>query len=108
DDATAERAFQRVRAGMQDAELPYDVANISLDLAAVWLRQGRISELRQLVNEMVAIFRNNGIRREAIGALLMFKEALQKDQATEVLLRTVTTEIWRLERFPGSTGQPAG
>jgi tetratricopeptide (TPR) repeat protein len=108
DDATAERAFHRVRAGMQDAGLPYDVAIISLDLAAVWLRQGRTSELRQLVNEMVSIFRSNGIRREALSALLMFKEALQKDQATEILLRTVTTEIWRLERFPGSTGQPAG
>jgi len=108
DDETAERAFRRVRKGLQDAELPYDVAIVSLDLAGIWLRQGRISELRQLINEMVAVFRNNGIRREALGALLMFKEALQKDQATEILLRTVTAEVWHLERFPGTTGQPAG
>ncbi|HSS48154.1 MAG TPA: hypothetical protein VLX28_04340 [Thermoanaerobaculia bacterium] len=107
DDEDAERAFRRVRKGLQDAELPYDVAIVSLDLASVWLRQGRTSELRQLVDEMVAVFRGNGIRREALGALLMFKEALQKDQATEILLRTVTAEIWRLERFPGATGQPA-
>jgi tetratricopeptide (TPR) repeat protein len=108
DDEDAERAFRRVRKGLQDAELPYDAAIVSLDLAGIWLRQGRTSELRQLINEMVAVFRNNGIRREALGALLMFKEALQKDQATEVLLRSVTAEISRLERFPGATGQPAG
>ncbi len=39
---------------------------------------------------------------------VMFKEALRKDQATEILLSSAAEEIRRLERFPAATGQPAG
>jgi tetratricopeptide (TPR) repeat protein len=108
DDEGAERSFLRVREGFEEAGLLSDVALVSLDLAALWLRQERTAEVRRLVDEMVAVFRSHGIRREALGALLMFKEALHKDQVTESLLRTVTTEIWRLERSPDTTRHPAG
>ncbi|HEX4962435.1 MAG TPA: hypothetical protein VF173_16485 [Thermoanaerobaculia bacterium] len=100
DDQEAERAFRRVREGLEESDLPYDVALASLDLAALWLRQGRTAELRQLVNELVAIFRAQRIQREALGALLLLKDAIQKDQATASLLQRVTTELRRMERLP--------
>jgi tetratricopeptide (TPR) repeat protein len=100
EDARAAQTLLQVRAGFQEAELPYTAAMASLDLAAVWLRQGRTVEIQQLVDEMVAIFRARNIQREAIGALLMLRQALQKDQATAALLRTVATELRRLERLP--------
>jgi hypothetical protein len=73
---------------------------VSLDLAAVWLRQGRTAEIKELVDEMVAVFRSRNIQREAIGALLMLRTALRKDQATAALLQAVSTELRRLERLP--------
>ncbi|HEV2854462.1 MAG TPA: hypothetical protein VHC97_16835 [Thermoanaerobaculia bacterium] len=96
----AEQAFCHVRDVFTQAELPYDAAIASLDLAAVWLQQGRTLEIRSLIDEMVGIFRARNIRREALGALLMLREAVQKDQATATLLQTVALEFRRLERFP--------
>ena len=96
----AEQSFLQVRAGFLEAEQPYDSALVSLDLAAVWLRQGRTSDIVELVDEMVAVFRARNIQREAIAALLMLREALQKDQATSALLQTVSAGLRRLERSP--------
>jgi hypothetical protein len=100
DEETAEMAYREVRAGYESVELPYDAALASLDLAAIWLQRGRTSEVKDLVDETVAIFRARNIRREAIAALLMLREALQKEQATVALLRTVASELQRLEREP--------
>jgi tetratricopeptide (TPR) repeat protein len=97
----AEQAFLHVRDIFMQDDLPYDAAIASLDLAAVWLQQGRTTEIRLLVDEMVEIFRVRNIRREALGALLMLHEAVQKDQATAALLQRVAVEFRRLERFPG-------
>ena len=93
----AEQLLRQARKGFERADLPYDTALVSLDLAAVWLRQGRTAEIAALVDEMVAIFRVRNIQREAIGALLMLREALQKDRATAALLQTVAAELRRLE-----------
>lgn len=100
DPAAAERAFHEVRTGFQEADLPYDMALVSLDLAALWLDQGRNREIQLLLDETVAIFRDRGIRREAIAALLMLREAFERERATAALLRTVASELQRLESEP--------
>jgi hypothetical protein len=107
DDAIAEAAFREVQSGFADADLPYDAALASVELAAVWLRNGRTAEIPGLIDETVAIFRARNIRREAIGALLMLREACERQRATVALLRTVTSELQRLERQPVRSG-PAG
>ncbi len=96
----AEQILLQVREGFKTADLAYDVALVSLDLAALWLHQGRTAEIKEVIDEMIAIFRVRSIQREALGALLMLRHVLETDQATAALLRTVTTEIWRIERFP--------
>lgn len=100
----AERTLRSVREGYQDAELAYDAALVSLDLAALWLHQGRTAEITVLIDETIAIFQVRGIYREALGALLMLRQALDADRATAALLRTVTAELWRLERDPAHRG----
>jgi tetratricopeptide (TPR) repeat protein len=96
----AERFLHQVREGFKEVDQAYDVALISLDLAALWLHQGRTVEIKELIDEMITIFRARSIQREALGALLMLKKAFETDQATAALLRTVTTELWRAERSP--------
>jgi hypothetical protein len=103
DPLQAERSFQDVRSGFAEAGLPYDLALVSLDLAALWLEQGRNREIRALLDETVAIFQARGIRREAIAALLMLREAIERERATTVLLRTVASELQRLEGGPVSS-----
>jgi tetratricopeptide (TPR) repeat protein len=98
DDTTAEAAFQEVQTGFAAVDLPYDAALASIQLADIWLRTGRTREIKGLVDEMVTIFRAHNIRREVIGALLMLREACEREGATVALLRTVTRELQRLER----------
>ena len=102
DPGEAERSFQEVRSGFAEAGLPYDLALASLDLAALWLEQGRTREIRTLLDETVAVFQARGIRREAIAALLMLREAIEMERATASLLRTVASELQRLESEPVS------
>jgi len=104
EDERSERRFLEARASFEEAMLPYDVALVSLDMAALWLRAGRTAEINSLIEETISIFRARKIRREAIGMLLVVREALQKDQATEALLRTVATELLRLEDVPTRRG----
>jgi hypothetical protein len=100
DQTRAEKAFGEVRSGLGEVGLPYDMALVSLELAAVWLEQGRTREIQVLLDETVATFQARGIRREAIAALLMLREAIERERATAVLLRTVASELQRLEAEP--------
>ncbi|HEX7185173.1 MAG TPA: hypothetical protein VF756_25330 [Thermoanaerobaculia bacterium] len=102
DDRDAEQALLEVRAGFAETELAYDTALVSLDLAAVWLRNGRTAEIKALLDETVAVFRARKIRREAIGALLMLRAAFEQEGATIALLRNVASELQRLEREPAA------
>jgi tetratricopeptide (TPR) repeat protein len=102
DQARAEEAFSEVRVAFEELSLPYDMALVSLELAAVWLAQGRTREIQDLLDETVTTFQARGIRREAIAALLMLREAIERERATAVLLRTVASELQRLESEPVS------
>ncbi len=97
EDENAEQLLRRAREGFEGAGLSYHAAVVSLDLAAVWLRQGRTPEIKDLVDETVAIFKARNIHREAIGALLLLKTALQKDRATAALLQAVAAELRQWE-----------
>ncbi|HTG35557.1 MAG TPA: hypothetical protein VLB76_21765 [Thermoanaerobaculia bacterium] len=97
----AERHFLQARESFEEARLPYEVALVSLDMAALWLREGRTAEIQGLLAETISIFRDRGIRREAISMLLVAQEAFQKDQATEMMLRTVAAQLQRLDNQRG-------
>jgi hypothetical protein len=76
------------------------MAMVSLDLAALWLDQGRTREILVLLDETVSVFRERGIRREAIAALLMLREAVVREQVTKAVLQAVANELDRLESEP--------
>jgi tetratricopeptide (TPR) repeat protein len=107
-DELAERRFWEVRASFEALKLPYDVGLVSLDMAALWLQAGRTAEIKGLIDETISIFRARKIRREAIGMLLLVREAFQKDQATEKLLRTVAAELLWIEDIPARRGRVSG
>jgi len=99
---TAEATFQQIRQDLDDAGLPYQAALASLDLAGVWLRQERTAEVRGLVPEMMATFRMLGVEREALSALHLLQDALDRDQATLEILRLVGGILRRLQNEPAT------
>ena len=100
--ATAEATFQQIRQDLDDAGLAYQAGLVSLDLASVWLRQGRTAEVRALVTETMATFRVLGTEREALSALHMLQEALERDQATLDVVRLVSGILRRLQNEPAT------
>jgi tetratricopeptide (TPR) repeat protein len=81
-----QREFTRLR-------LPYDAALVSLELAVLWLEDGRTAEVRELALEMAWIFKSKGIAREALAALRLFCDAAQRDAATLELALRVRAEV---------------
>jgi tetratricopeptide (TPR) repeat protein len=98
-DAEAERALGSAREGFRVQGIGYDAAMVSLDLALIYLKQGRRSELIRLAEEMHEIFKAGDVHREAVAALLLFEETVR----TETLSAELVQELsWYLKRAQGN------
>lgn len=80
--AAAERDYLATRDGFISQGIGYDAAMVSLDLAVLYLRQGRTAEVRRLAEEMLPLFEAQDVHREALAALSLFLEAARRDQLT--------------------------
>jgi hypothetical protein len=60
----------------------YDAAMVSLDLALLYLREGRSEDVKALAEEMLPIFQAQDVHREALAALLLFQDAARRDELT--------------------------
>ena len=98
----AERAYQQVRQEFQARGQFYHAANMGLDLAEIWLRQGRTREMKELVLETLEVFRSRYVARESIVALLMLRDALDRDLATSELITLVKGALE--QHAPKATG----
>jgi tetratricopeptide (TPR) repeat protein len=94
----AEAAFLEVRQAFLDAGIGCDAALTSLDLAALYVRQGRMAEVRTLAAEMVAVFRSHEVHREAMAALGLFRQAAESDSVTSALVLEVSGHLQRARR----------
>jgi tetratricopeptide (TPR) repeat protein len=100
----AERCFAEVRQGFEEAGLASPCALVSLDLAAVWLRQGRIADARRVVEEGIATFKALRIGREALAALLLLRDAFTHQGTALGMLRSAAEHLKRSEQLPGAPG----
>jgi len=80
--AKARREFASRRMG-------YDVALALLEEAALLLEEGRTTEVKVLVKDLSKVFESKGVHREALTALRLFKEAVEREAATAELARRV-------------------
>lgn len=85
----AEVAYREVRQEFIELGLDYDAALASLDLAAILIQQGRLADVRELAEEMLAVFVSRDIHREALGAIVFFCQAAKLERAGPVLVREV-------------------
>ena len=75
---TARLAFLRV-------EKVGDAALVSLDLAWLYAKEGRRTEVAWLVDQMLRTFRALGIARESIASLLLLKKSCEQLRPIEAL-----------------------
>jgi hypothetical protein len=96
----AEIAFQQTRAAFSERGQVYPAAMVGLELAALWARQGRVPEVYELAEEMIATFRALRIAREAVACLVVLQEAcLSGGQLLDVITLAVRL-LKDLERQP--------
>jgi transcriptional regulator with XRE-family HTH domain len=85
--------LMQARREFSDRGIAYNAALASLDLAVLYLEEGRTGEVKELAREMAEIFKAQGIAREALAALTLFVEAAQKETATVELVRGVIQKV---------------
>jgi tetratricopeptide (TPR) repeat protein len=82
DIAGAERAYLEARSGFIRQGIGYDAAMVSLDLAILYLKEGRTADVQRVAEEMLPIFQAQDVHREALAALQLFQEAARQQELT--------------------------
>lgn len=105
----AARLYEEVRTSFIEEGLAYDMALVSLDLAAVYSQERKNAEVKRLAEEMLPIFTSQKAHQEAIAALLFFRDAARKETATVSLIQEVADYLRRSRanpelRFRGGAG----
>lgn len=90
----AERLFVEVREGAIRHGDFFSAALASLELATLYLEQGRTRELREVAAVVGAVFQAHDLRRESAAALLLFTRAVRSDRLTAAMVRRLR---WKLE-----------
>jgi tetratricopeptide (TPR) repeat protein len=96
----AERRLCNLRQRFVDRGLGFEASMVMLDLAALYLDQGRTSAVQQLTDEMLPIFLSQDLHRHAAAALVAFQQAAAGHQVTPRLVQEITSYLQRARRNP--------
>jgi tetratricopeptide (TPR) repeat protein len=102
-------ALGQVRRHFNAHRIAYDAALVSLELAVLYLEEGRVGEVKRLAEEMYWIFKDQGVRQEASAALRLFYEAARKEEATAELARRLVEYLTKARHNPAlrfGNGEP--
>jgi hypothetical protein len=102
----AERTLRRLRSEFIEADMAFDAALVSLDLAGLYARQGRSEEMRQLAREMIPIFQSREVHQHALAAILVFQQAAEMEKVTSRLLEEIVGYIRRARNNPNLKFRP--
>jgi tetratricopeptide (TPR) repeat protein/DNA-binding XRE family transcriptional regulator len=93
-------ALSAVRAAFAKEDLRYDEAQACMELAGLYLEQGRTAEVKRLVLQMEPVFRAKGVHVEARKALLLFRRAVEMETVTVELAGRIAGYLRRAQHDP--------
>ena len=96
----AQNRLEEVHSELIAHDRAYDGALVGLDLAAVYLRQGKLGKVCELAKAKLETLHALGVHREAVRALGFLHEACQRQRVTEVEIVSVRQFLARLEWRP--------
>jgi tetratricopeptide (TPR) repeat protein len=96
----AESTLRDVQRGFLAEGYGYDASLVALDLAHLYLEEGRHAEVRALAANMLDVFLSQDIHRQALAALAVFQQAVEADSATPCLVREISSYLLRARRNP--------
>ena len=95
--AEAERALSSACNGYIELGIPFDAAFVGLELADLYLEQGRTTEVRKLSAKLMRAFEALETPTEAMAAVALFRKAVERDALTATLLSDVRSRLERLQ-----------
>ena len=95
----ARAAFEQVRDQLAARRDGFGTAMVSLELAILYLEDGRLAEVRRLALAMSWVFAAEGLEREALAGLRLFCDAACREAATVEQARTVLGLFGRSPHF---------
>jgi transcriptional regulator with XRE-family HTH domain len=75
-------AFEQVRTELEARSDAFGTAMVSLELAQLYLDEGRTAEVRELAAAMAWVLAAKGLERETVAALRLFCDAARREKAT--------------------------
>lgn len=72
---SAESVLRRTREGFTEQGLVYETAMVSLELADVYAKGGRVEDVRRTIMEAMPLFRSLRVDREVLASLLRLRQA---------------------------------
>lgn len=103
----AESIYCSVREEFIQLGRHYDAALLGLELAALWLRQGRAAEVRTLAEEMYETFELLEVHQAAQQALYFVREACRWQRLTVPMIQHVRSFMEQATRNPELHFEPA-
>jgi tetratricopeptide (TPR) repeat protein len=93
-------ALEQVRRDFDARSMPFDFGLASLDLALVYRDQGRLAEVQRLAAEMLKIFEATRVHREALAAVILFRDAAEKGEITIDLMKRLQDYLKKARTNP--------
>jgi tetratricopeptide (TPR) repeat protein len=93
-------ALSAVRVKFAEAKIRYDEAMVSLELAGLYLQQGRTAEVKALAAKMEPVFHDQGVHAEAQKALALFRQAVELETMTVEMVRRLVAYLYRAQHDP--------
>jgi hypothetical protein len=93
-------ALTQVREYFLSEKIAYDFALVSLEVATLYLEQGRSGLVKQIAEEMFWIFESQQIHEEALAALALFCHAAQVEEAEVDWTRSLVKYLYRAQYNP--------
>lgn len=89
----AEQILQHTRACYLEKGLTVEAAEVSLDLAAVYVKLKAFEDLAETVAATAVIFRTLGMDRDALASLLQLQQVAHEEQRALKLVRSLAAQL---------------